>query len=243
VTTVLTEASRPRQDLAGLHLKLAAARAARLADPMGLVAAHRRELLGRLRQAQRALLAEPDESAADLLLEGVPLRLQTHLRRLWACGQFRSEGRERSRGSRTKLRTSEPVPRGAPGPRPVADPWPWGGPGSRGGRRRPGRSGRRRTRPGTPWPSHALTALPARIAARRSVARPPECRNDLNHVRRAARAGHEPARNVTRTFRCGLSLFVSTRHTDCQVPRARRPSITGRVACGGTIAGRTWSRP
>ncbi|MGW7540508.1 PadR family transcriptional regulator [Streptomyces sp. NPDC054770] len=87
VTTWLTEVSRPKQDLAELHLKLAAARAARLADPMELVAAHRRELLGRLRQAQRALLAEPDGSAAGLLLEGVALRLQADLSWLRACEQ------------------------------------------------------------------------------------------------------------------------------------------------------------
>ncbi|MEU9241995.1 PadR family transcriptional regulator [Streptomyces sp. NPDC048385] len=88
VTTWLTEVNWPKQDLAELHLKLAAARAARLADPVELVAAHRRELLRRLRQAQRALLAEPDGSAAGLLLEGVALRLQADLRWLQACEEF-----------------------------------------------------------------------------------------------------------------------------------------------------------
>ncbi|MEU9275438.1 PadR family transcriptional regulator [Streptomyces sp. NPDC048342] len=88
VTTWLTEVNWPKQDLAELHLKLAAARAARLADPVELVAAHRRELLRRLRQAQRALLAEPDGSAAGLLLEGVALRLQADLRWLRACEEF-----------------------------------------------------------------------------------------------------------------------------------------------------------
>ncbi|WP_326811894.1 PadR family transcriptional regulator [Streptomyces scopuliridis] len=88
VATWLTEVNWPKQDLAELHLKLSAAKAARLADPVELVAVHRRELLGRLRQAQRALLAEPDGSTAGLLLEGVALRLQADLRWLRACEQL-----------------------------------------------------------------------------------------------------------------------------------------------------------
>mgnify|MGYP003403148039 FL=1 len=48
--------------------------------------AQRRELLRRLRDAQRAALAEPDGSDAGLLLEGIVLRLQD-LRRLEACEQ------------------------------------------------------------------------------------------------------------------------------------------------------------
>ena len=96
VATWLTEVTWPKQDLAELHLKLAAARAARLADPAELVAAHHRELLGRLRQAQRALLAEPDGSAAGLLLEGVALRLQADLRWLRACEQYWSRFENRA---------------------------------------------------------------------------------------------------------------------------------------------------
>ncbi|PVE05900.1 PadR family transcriptional regulator [Streptomyces scopuliridis] len=88
VATWLTEVNWPKQDLAELHLKLSAAKAARLADPVELVAVHRRELLRRLRQAQRALLAEPDGSTAGLLLEGVALRLQADLRWLRACEQL-----------------------------------------------------------------------------------------------------------------------------------------------------------
>ena len=45
----------------------------------------RRELLRRLRDAQRAEMAEPDRSAAGLLLEGIVLRLQADLRWLEAC--------------------------------------------------------------------------------------------------------------------------------------------------------------
>ncbi|MEN3538574.1 PadR family transcriptional regulator [Microbispora sp. ZYX-F-249] len=85
VTTWLAEVGWPKPDLAEFHLKLAAAAAARLADPVELVAAQRRELLRHLREAQRAALAEPAGSGAGLLLEGVTLRLQADLRWLDAC--------------------------------------------------------------------------------------------------------------------------------------------------------------
>jgi DNA-binding PadR family transcriptional regulator len=81
----LAEVSWPRPDLAEFHLKLIAAAAAGLADPLTIVDAQRRELLRRLRDAQRAAMAEPDRSAAGLLLEGIVLRLQADLRWLEAC--------------------------------------------------------------------------------------------------------------------------------------------------------------
>jgi DNA-binding PadR family transcriptional regulator len=81
----LAEVSWPRPDLAEFHLKLIAAAAARLADPIAIVDAQRRELLRRLRDAQRAAMAEPDRSDAALLLEGIVLRLQADLRWLEAC--------------------------------------------------------------------------------------------------------------------------------------------------------------
>lgn len=81
----LGEVSWPRPDLAEFHLKLVAAAAARLADPLAIVDAQRRELLRRLRDAQRAAMTEPDRSAAGLLLEGIVLRLQADLRWLEAC--------------------------------------------------------------------------------------------------------------------------------------------------------------
>ncbi len=81
----LAEVSWPRPDLAEFHLKLVAAAAARLADPIAIVDAQRRELLRRLRDAQRAAMAEPDRSDAGLLLEGIVLRLQADLRWLEAC--------------------------------------------------------------------------------------------------------------------------------------------------------------
>jgi DNA-binding PadR family transcriptional regulator len=85
VTEWLTEVSWPKPDLAEFHLKLIAAAAAGLADPVGLVDLQRRELLRRLRDAQRAAMAEADGADAGLLLEGIGLRLQADLRWLEAC--------------------------------------------------------------------------------------------------------------------------------------------------------------
>jgi DNA-binding PadR family transcriptional regulator len=84
----LTEVSWPKPDLAEFHLKLIAAAAAGLADPLTLVDTQRRELLRRLRDAQRAAMAEKDGSNAALLLEGIVLRLQADLRWLEACEQI-----------------------------------------------------------------------------------------------------------------------------------------------------------
>ncbi len=81
----LADVSWPRPDLAEFHLKLVAAAADGLADPLSIVDAQRRELLRRLRDAQRAAMAEPDRSNAALLLEGIVLRLQADLRWLEAC--------------------------------------------------------------------------------------------------------------------------------------------------------------
>jgi DNA-binding PadR family transcriptional regulator len=81
----IAEVSWPRPDLAEFHLKLVAAASAGLADPLTVVDTQRRELLRRLRDAQRAAMAEPVGSGAALLLEGVVLRLQADLRWLEAC--------------------------------------------------------------------------------------------------------------------------------------------------------------
>ena len=81
----LAEVGWPKPDLAEFHLKLVAAAAAGLADPLTIVDTQRRELLRRLRDAQRAAMAEPDRSDAALLLEGIVLRLQADLRWLEAC--------------------------------------------------------------------------------------------------------------------------------------------------------------
>jgi DNA-binding PadR family transcriptional regulator len=81
----LAEVGWPKPDLAEFHLKLVAAAAAGLADPIAVVDAQRRELFRRLRDAQQAAMAETDGSDAGLLLEGIVLRLQADLRWLEAC--------------------------------------------------------------------------------------------------------------------------------------------------------------
>jgi DNA-binding PadR family transcriptional regulator len=73
---------------AGFHLKLVAAAASRLADPVALIDRQRAELLRELRDVQRAALDEPSGSVAALLLEGVVLRLQADLRWLEECARF-----------------------------------------------------------------------------------------------------------------------------------------------------------
>jgi DNA-binding PadR family transcriptional regulator len=83
----LAEVGWPKPDLAEFHLKLVAAGAAGLADPISIVDTQRRELLRRLRDAQRAAMAESEGSDAALLLEGIVLRLQADLRWLEACEQ------------------------------------------------------------------------------------------------------------------------------------------------------------
>jgi hypothetical protein len=88
--------SWPKPDLAEFHLKLVAAAAAGLADPLTVVDTQRRELLRRLRDAQRAAMAEPDGSDAALLLEGVVLRLQADLRWLEACERIWTDRRSAS---------------------------------------------------------------------------------------------------------------------------------------------------
>ncbi|GAB2795616.1 PadR family transcriptional regulator [Amycolatopsis magusensis] len=90
----VAEVSWPKPDLTEFHLKLVAAAAARLADPLALIDAQRRELLRRLRDAQRAALAEPDDSVAGLLLEGVVLRLRADLRWLETCERTWAPRRE-----------------------------------------------------------------------------------------------------------------------------------------------------
>jgi len=81
----IAETGWPKPDLADFHLKLIAAASAGLADPIAIVDTQRRELLRRLREAQRAAMAEPEGSDAALLLEGIVLRLQADIRWLEAC--------------------------------------------------------------------------------------------------------------------------------------------------------------
>jgi DNA-binding PadR family transcriptional regulator len=81
----IADVTWPGPGLAEFHLKLIAAAAAKLADPLAIIDAQRRELLRRLRDVQRAAMTEPDRSEAALLLEGIVLRLQADLRWLEAC--------------------------------------------------------------------------------------------------------------------------------------------------------------
>jgi DNA-binding PadR family transcriptional regulator len=81
------DVSWPKPAPAEFHLKLVAAAAAGLADPVRLVDTQRRELLAGLREAQRVALAESEGSVGGLLLDGVVLRLQADLRWLEACAR------------------------------------------------------------------------------------------------------------------------------------------------------------
>ena len=91
----LGEVSWPKPDLAEFHLKLIAAAAAGLADPIAIIDMQRRELLRRLRDVQRAQMAEPDSSDGALLFEGILLRFQADLRWLEACERNWSDRRDR----------------------------------------------------------------------------------------------------------------------------------------------------
>jgi DNA-binding PadR family transcriptional regulator len=92
----LADTSWPKPAPAEFHLKLVAAAAAGLGDPVRIVDAQRHALLAGLAAAQRAALAEPDGSVAGLLLEGVVLRLQADLRWLEACARYWDTTKERS---------------------------------------------------------------------------------------------------------------------------------------------------
>ena len=91
----LEDTSWPKPAPAEFHLKLVAAAAAGLSDPVRLVDVQRHALLAGLAEAQRVALAEPRESIAGLLLEGVVLRLQADLRWLEACAQYWTSKRSR----------------------------------------------------------------------------------------------------------------------------------------------------
>ena len=85
VSEWLSEVRWPRPDLAEFHLKLIAAAQGELADPITILDAQRHELLQRLRDAGRAVMAQQKGSDAELLLNGIVLRLQADLRWLETC--------------------------------------------------------------------------------------------------------------------------------------------------------------
>ena len=88
VATWVAEVDWPKPAPAEFHLKLTAVAAAGLADPVAVADTQRRELLRRLRGIEQALLAEPDRSAAALLLEGAVLQLQAGIRGLEICAEY-----------------------------------------------------------------------------------------------------------------------------------------------------------
>ena len=96
VAAWLAEVTWPGPAPTEFHLKLVAAAAGKLADPLTIVDGQRRELLRLLRDAQRAAMTEPEHSTAGLLLEGVTLRLQADLRWLEACEGHWAVGRSQS---------------------------------------------------------------------------------------------------------------------------------------------------
>jgi DNA-binding PadR family transcriptional regulator len=89
----LGDVAWPRPDLTNFHLKLVVAAAGHLADPLEVIGSQRHELVRRLRDAQRALMSEPDGSDASLLLEGVVLRMEADLTWLDACERAWEVGR------------------------------------------------------------------------------------------------------------------------------------------------------
>jgi DNA-binding PadR family transcriptional regulator len=92
----LEDTTWPKPAPAEFHLKLVAAAAGGLGDPVRLVDLQRHALLAGLAAAQRAALAEPNGSVAGLLLEGVVLRLQADLRWLEACARYWNATKGRS---------------------------------------------------------------------------------------------------------------------------------------------------
>jgi DNA-binding PadR family transcriptional regulator len=87
VSQWLLDSSWPKVAAVEFHLKLFAAAATGLADPVALIDAQRRELLRRLNEVQRLARDEPADSDGLLLLEGTALRLQADARWLEMCEQ------------------------------------------------------------------------------------------------------------------------------------------------------------
>jgi DNA-binding PadR family transcriptional regulator len=83
----LADLSWPKVTPTDFHLKLVAAAAAGLADPVALIDAQRHELLRQLREVQEVTMLEPPDSRGGLLLEGAALRLQADIRWLEVCEQ------------------------------------------------------------------------------------------------------------------------------------------------------------
>ena len=88
VTAWLLDATWSKVAPVDFHLKLVAAALTRLADPLAIIQAQRRELMRRLRQIQEMSQEQPAGSEGVLLLEGAALRLQADIRWLEVCEQW-----------------------------------------------------------------------------------------------------------------------------------------------------------
>ena len=92
--TWLSDLSWPRVAPVDFHLKLVAAAATRMADPLTLIDTQRRELLRQLTALQRSAEVEAPGSDGAVLLEGAGLRLQADIRWLEACERHWTKGRK-----------------------------------------------------------------------------------------------------------------------------------------------------
>src|SRR5262249_48858368 len=92
----LEDTSWPKPAPTEVHLKLVAAAAAGLGDPVRLGCLQRPPVLAGLAAAPRGAVGHADGSVAGLLLEGVVLRLQADLRWLEACARYWNATKERS---------------------------------------------------------------------------------------------------------------------------------------------------
>jgi DNA-binding PadR family transcriptional regulator len=81
----LADTGWPKTALVDFHLKLIAAAATGMADPVEIIDAQRRELLRRLAQVQHAMTAQARSGHPDVLAEGIVLHLQADLRWLEIC--------------------------------------------------------------------------------------------------------------------------------------------------------------
>jgi DNA-binding PadR family transcriptional regulator len=77
------------------HLKLVAAAATGLADPVALIDAQRRELLRRLAELRRAIDRQPVGDQGTVLLEGGALRVEADIRWLEICERYWTPGHRR----------------------------------------------------------------------------------------------------------------------------------------------------
>jgi hypothetical protein len=85
VTSWLLDLSWQKVAPTEFHLKLVAAAATGLADPIALIDAQRRDLLRRLREVQRLAQEASSDDDGFLILEGTALRLQADIKWLEAC--------------------------------------------------------------------------------------------------------------------------------------------------------------